>query len=167
MRLFQALAYCAVFAAAYAWVLVWILERREKKYGQGETAFSDAFLAGALALISVYLSNLAVLLLWPRSAAAFNVLLVTLLAGFCLYRESVYKLERKRAERRRRAEIRLLNVHIAHDPANAAWFGRLAELYDRLGEKKRALEAAAMAEKLEPTERNRWRLKRLKEDRPT
>jgi cytochrome c-type biogenesis protein CcmH/NrfG len=65
---------------------------------------------------------------------------------------------------RRRAEIRLLQIYIAKDPANAAYFGRLGQLYEKLGEKAQALEAARMAEKLEPTERNRCRIKHLEED---
>lgn len=164
MRILQALAYSTLFALAYSWVLVWILERREKKYGQGALSFSDAFLTGSVSLFLVYISNFAVLIMRPSSAASFNVLLVTALAGFCLYKESTYKLQQKRIDHRRRAEIRLLNIYIAKDPANAAYFGRLSDLHTRLGEKAQALEAARMAAKLEPTERNRWRVKQLSED---
>lgn len=164
MRLLQALAFSTFFALAYSWVLVWILERREKKYGQGALSFSDAFLAGSATLVLVYLSNIFVFIIWPHSAASFNVLLVTALAGFCLYKESTYKLQQKRIAHRWRAEVRLLNIYISKDPANAAYFGRLSDLHCKLGEKDRALEAARMAEKLEPTERNRWRIKQLNED---
>lgn len=164
MRILQALVYSTFFALAYSWVLVWILERREKKYGQGALSFSDAFLAGSVTLVLVYLSNLFVFIIWPRSAASFNVLLVTLLAGFCFYKESAYKLQQKRIAHRWRAEVRLLNIYISKDPANAAYFGRLSDLHCKLGEKDRALEAARMAERLEPTERNRWRIKQLNED---
>ena len=38
--------YCTVFALAYAWALVWILERKEKRYGQGSISFTDAFVIG-------------------------------------------------------------------------------------------------------------------------
>lgn len=164
MRLLQALAYSTLFALAYSWVLVWILERREKKYGQGALSFSDAFLTGSVSLFLVYISNFTVLMMRPSSAGSFNVLLVTALAGFCFYKESTYKLQQKRIAHRWRAEVRLLNIYISKDPANAAYFGRLSDLYARLGEKDRALEAARMAEKLEPTERNRWRLKQLNGD---
>ena len=34
MRLLQILIFSTIFALAYSWVLVWILERREKVYGQ-------------------------------------------------------------------------------------------------------------------------------------
>lgn len=164
MRILQALAYATLFALAYSWVLVWILERREKKYGQGALSFSDAFLTGSVSLFLVYISNFAVLIMRPSSAGSFNVLLVTALAGFCLYKESTYKLQQKRIAHRWRAEVRLLNIYISKDPANAAYFGRLSDLHARLGEKDRALETARMAEKLEPTERNRWRIKQLNGD---
>lgn len=164
MRLLQALAYSTLFALAYSWVLVWILERREKKYGQGALSFSDAFLTGSVSLFLVYISNFTVLMMRPSSAGSFNVLLVTALAGFCFYKESTYKLQQKRIAHRWRAEVRLLNIYISKDPANAAYFGRLSDLHARLGEKDRALEAARMAEKLEPTERNRWRIKQLNGD---
>lgn len=163
MRLLQILIFSTVFALAYSWVLVWILERREKVYGQGALSFSDAFLAGSVSLLFVYISNIMVLAMWPGKAASFNVLLVTALAGFCLYKESVYKLEAKKIEHRRRAEIRLLQIYIAKDPANAAYFGRLCRLYEKLGDKKQALEAARMVATLEPTERNRCRVKELQE----
>ncbi|MDA8130651.1 MAG: tetratricopeptide repeat protein [Elusimicrobia bacterium] len=164
MRLLQALVFSAVFSLVYAWVVVWILERREKKYGQGLPNFTDAFIAGAFSLIFAYLSNIIVIMRWPESTARFNVLLITVLAGFCLYRESMYKLAQKKADHRRRAEIRLLQIHISKDPANAAYFCRLAEVYERLGEKDQALEAARMAAKLEPTERNRCKIKQLDEE---
>ncbi len=161
MRLIQILVYATVFALLYSWVLVWILERREKVYGQGALSFSDAFLAGSVTLILVYLANIMVLAMWPRSALSFNVGLVTALAGFCLYKESTYKLEARRIERRRRAEVRLLNIYIAKDPSNAAYYTTLSRLYERLGEKEQALEAAKMALKLEPTARNRCRIEEL------
>lgn len=163
MWLLKALTYSAIFAVVYSWLVVWIIERREKKYGQGTLMFSDAFLAGSLTLFSVFISNMLVFVTWPRSAASFNVFLVTALAGFCLYRESVYKLDAKRIERRLRAEVRLLNIYISKDPSNTAYYGRLCDVYAKLGDKRSALEAARMAFKLEPTVRNRLRVEQLQE----
>jgi cytochrome c-type biogenesis protein CcmH/NrfG len=70
----------------------------------------------------------------------------------------------RRIEHRRRAEIRLLETHISKDPSNAAYFGRVSELYEVLGKKEQALEAARMAEKLEPTARNRYRVEALEKE---
>jgi hypothetical protein len=163
MWLLKALAYSTVFAIVYSWVVVWIIERREKKYGQGTSQFSDAFLTGSFTLITVYLSNILVFFMWPTSAASFNVLLITVLAAFCLYRESVYQLDAKKIRRRLFAEARLVNIYISKDPSNAAYYGRLCDIYAKLGEKAPALEAARMANKLEPTARNRVRIEQLQE----
>ncbi|GEM_PF-3328936 len=34
--------YSGAFAAAYAWTLIWIFERRDRKYGQGSVHSADA-----------------------------------------------------------------------------------------------------------------------------
>ncbi|MDA8132259.1 MAG: hypothetical protein M0011_12210 [Elusimicrobia bacterium] len=163
MWLLKALAWSTGFALVYSWVVVWILERREKKYGQGETAFSDTFLSGSVTLIFVYLANITVFAMRPDSALSFNILLVTGLAGFCLYRESLYKLDARKIKHRLLAEVRLVNIYISKDPSNAAYYGRLCDIYIKLGERREALEAARMAARLEPTERNRWKIKQLEE----
>jgi len=40
MWFLKVLAYCTAFALVYSWIVVWIIERREKKYGQGTIMFS-------------------------------------------------------------------------------------------------------------------------------
>ncbi len=166
MTLFDILLYCTVFSLAYSWVLVWILERREKKYGQGALSFTDAFLSGAVTLVLVYASSLGLLTRSYRAGITYDVALLTALAGFCLYRESLYRLRAKRMRHRRLAEIRLLNAHIAKDPSNAVYYERLSEVFERLGETGEALEAARMAAKLDPAVRNQWRVRQLEESRP-
>lgn len=163
MWLIKALAYSTVFAILFSWVVVWVIERREKKYGLGTVQFSDAFLAGSVTLVFVYLANTLVFALWPLSALRFNVFLVTALAGFCLYKESAYQLDARKIRHRLRAEIRLVNIYISKDPSNTAYYGRLCDIYAKLGEKGNALEAARMACKLEPTARNRLRVEQLEE----
>lgn len=164
MVLLKILSYALIFSVACSGTVVWILERREKKYGLGGISMSDAFLAAAAFLIFVYLSTLVVLLRWPGYGGTFSVLVITALAGFCLYRESIYKLQQRKLDHRDQAEVRLMLTHIAKDPGNSAYFMRLSELYEKLGNKKQAIEAAEMVFKLEPTERNRFRLKHLEED---
>ncbi len=159
------LIYCTLFALLWTWGLVWVLERREKKYRQGNHSFTDAFLAGAFFLVFVYISNIAVLVRWPRAALLYDVALVTGLAGFGLYRETRYRAAAALVRRRQKAEVRLLEHHISKDPSNAAWYERLSEVYEKLGEKERALETARLAAKLEPTVRNAWRVKHLEEGR--
>ncbi len=161
MFILKVLLFCTVFAIAYSWVLVWILERKEKKYGQAMLSFTDAFLTGALVLVIVYVSNILVFIARPGAALTYNITLVTLLAAFCLYKETAYKVLDGRLRQRRLAEVRRLETHIAKDPANAACFERLSEVYEMLGEKGQALDTARMAARLEPTARNRWRIKFL------
>ncbi len=155
--------YCTVFALAYAWALVWILERKEKKYLQGSISFTDAFLVGAFIIIFVYFSNIVVLMRWPRSALTYDIILVTALAAFGTYRETFYKARSRKTGTRRRAEARLLEIHIAKDPDNPAYYERLSEVYEKLGEKEKALAAARRAAELDPAVKNTWRVKQLED----
>ena len=155
------LSYCTVFCLAYAWTLVWILERKEKRYRQGSVSFTDAFIINSLVIIFVYLSNIVVLIHWGSSAFLYDIALIAALAGFGTYKETTYKVCAARIARRQRAEVRLLEYHIGKDPANAAYFERLSEVYEKLGEKEKALEAARMAAELHPDVRNTWRVKQL------
>lgn len=161
MMLFRILLYCTVFSLAYSWVLVWILERREKKYGQGALSFTDAFASGAVTLVLVYASSLTLMTRSYRTGVTYDILLLTLLAGFCLYRESLYRVRAKKIRHRHLAEIRLLNAHIAKDPSNAVYYERLSEVFEKLEKKEEALEAARMAAKLDPAVRNQWRVRQL------
>ncbi len=161
MGILGIVAYCTVFCFAYAWTLVWILERKEKKYRQGSVSFTDAFLIGSLVIILIYISNIVVLLRWGSSAFLYDIALIAALAGFGTYKEAAYKARAARIARRQRAEVRLLEHHIAKDPANAACFERLSEVCEKLGEKEKALEAARMAAELHPDVRNSWRVKQL------
>ncbi len=155
--------YCIVFALAYAWALVWILERREKKYGQGSFSFTDAFLVASLVGMMVYFTNTIVIMAWPASALFYDLVLLAGLGAFGIYKETAYKARAARVSRRQRAEARLLERYVANDPANAAYFERLSEVYEKLGEKDKALAAARMAAKLDPAVRNAWRVKMLEE----
>jgi len=161
MGLLAILAYCTVFSLAYAWALVWILERKEKKYRQGTVSFTDAFIVGALVIMLVYISNIVVLIRWGSSALVYDLALIAALAGFGTYKETRYKFRAAKTAHRQRAEIRLLEHHIKQDPANAAYFERLSEVYEKLGENRKALEAARMALELHPDVRNSWRVKQL------
>jgi len=88
--------YCAVFALAYAWGLVWILERKEKRYGLGTGSYTDAFLSAAFVSVFVYFSNVVALLKWPRSAPAYDLALLAVLAAFGLRREKSYRARAKK-----------------------------------------------------------------------
>lgn len=155
--------YCALFTLSFAWALVWILERKEKRYGQGSISFTDAFSVGAVVTIFVYFSNIVVFMRWPRSALFYDIALITGLAAFGVYRETAYRARALKGRRRLRAEVRLLERYVVNDPANAAYFERLSEVYEKLGEKEKALAAARMAARLDPAVSNAWRVKQLEE----
>ncbi len=155
--------YCTVFTLVYTWALVWILERKEKEYGQGSISFTDAFMIGAFVVIFVYFSNIVVVMRWTRSAFIYDLALVTGLAAFGVYRETSYKARAGRGSRRLRAEARLMEGYIAKDPVNAAYFERLSEVREKLGEKDKALAAARRAAELDPIVKNTWRVKQLEE----
>lgn len=158
------LLYATVYALLYAGVLVWILERRGRKYGQGPLTFPEALVAGSLVLVVVYFINIIVLLTRPGAAAAFNLGLTGALAAFCLFREAGYRRRAKKYLRRQRAEARLMRVYLKKDPGNGACHERLSELYEKLGEKDKALESARSAVKLDPSVKNVWRVKQLEEN---
>lgn len=161
--LIGAILYAGAFAAAYAWALTWILERRESKYGQGTLHSADALGAGLYVFAFVFFSNLLIVATKPAYAGLYAGALITALAGFCLYKESVYKMRARRVKRRRRAEVRLLEKYISRDPGNASYYERLSEVHENLGDKKEALKAARMAAELEPTVGNHWRVKELED----
>ncbi len=163
MGLIGIVIYCTLFSLAYAWTLVWILERKDKKYRQGTVQFTDAFLPGSLIIIFVYISNIVVLVRWGSSAVLYDAALIAALAGFCAYKETRYKLRAAKVAHRQRAEIRLLEFHLTKDPANAACFERLSEVHEKLGDRKKALAAARHAARLHPDVNNAWRVKRLEE----
>lgn len=156
--------YCTVFALAWAWALVWILERKDRIHLAGSASFTDAFLLGAFFLIFIYISNMVVLVRWPRSAFFYDLALVTGLAGFGLYKETTYKVLAAFRWKRLRDEALALEWNIAKDPSNGAYYERLSEVYEKMGKKDRALEAAKAAAKLDPAVSNALRVKHLEEN---
>lgn len=161
MGLLGIVIYCTLFSLAYAWTLVWILERKDKKYRQGTVSFTDALLPASLVIILVYVSNIVVLVRWGGSAALYDIALIAALAGFCVYKETRYKFRAAKVNHRQRAEVRLLEYHITKDPSNAAYFERLSEVYEKLGDKEKAMAAARRATEIAPDVRNTWRVKQL------
>lgn len=161
MALLAVLIYGLLFSLLYAWAVVWLLERRDRRYRQGAGSFTDAFLPGSFVLIFVYISNIVVLVRWPSSAVMFDLALLGGLAAFAAYREILYKTRAGSASRKLRAEARLLERYMKKDPGNAALYERASEIYEELGERGLAVEAARVAAELDPTVRNSWRFREL------
>ena len=163
--LLRIIVYCTGFALVWTWALVWVIEREDKTFMHGTISFADAFLVGAFSLIFVYISNIVVFLRWPRSAFFYDLLLVTGLAGFGLYKETVYKTRAALRWKRLRDEALALERNIAKDTGNGACYERLSEVYERLGKIRLAIEAAREAERLGPSVKNALRIKYLERDR--
>ncbi|MHB0995909.1 MAG: hypothetical protein ACYC2I_06020 [Elusimicrobiales bacterium] len=163
MALLAVLVYGLLFALVYAWAVVWLLERRDRRFRQGAASFTDAFLPGAFVLIFVYIANIVVLVHWPSSAVMFDLTLLGGLAAFAAYRELLYRTHHRAGNKKLRAEARLLERHMKRDPGNAALFERASEVYEELGERALAVEAARIAAELDPTVRNSWRFRELLE----
>ena len=161
MALLGVIIYGALFALGYAWAAVCVIERRDKKYRQGTTSFSDAFMPGAFILLFVYITNMLVLVQWPSYAITYDLVLLAGLGVFSAYREIIYRSRDTESRRRLIAEARLVEIHMKKDPGNAALFERASELYEQLGEREKAIEAARAASELDPTVRNSWRFKEL------
>ncbi len=153
--------YSAIFAMASAWALVWILERKDKRYGQGGTSFTDAAPVGAFFMATIFISDVVALLNSPGAAVFYNLALIAGLGFFMLWRESGYRARENLIKKKLRIEIRVLEKHALIDPSNAALHERLSEIHERLGEKEKAMESARLASKLDPNVRNSWRIKDL------
>jgi len=158
------IGYCTLFALTYAWALVSIIERGEKKYRQSPVSFNDSLLAGSFILLAVFISNIAIMIKAPRNALFYNLALLTGLLGYMIYREAGYRRLESGRDRNLRTEMRVIDHHSANDPSNAVFFERASEIFEKLGELDNALEAARRAAKLGPTVHNLWRLKHLEED---
>lgn len=95
MGMFRGIFYCAGFALVCAWAVVWILERKEKKYGQEAASFTDAFPAGAAVLVFVFLSALSLLFKNLRAAALYGLALTAALLLFIWRKEAGYRARAK------------------------------------------------------------------------
>lgn len=163
--IFYTIIYLLIFSTVLALGLVWVLERREKTYNLGANYSRSVFLWSSFVFILTYLGNLTVLTIargafWPLQFCLFCALGI-----FGLYKEKGYRAQAFQEERRVLEEIKLLENGLAGDPSNASYHERLSELYETRKNPGKAEEHAEAASRLDPTEKHRWRLKTLREDR--
>ncbi len=158
------IVFCTVFSLGYTAALAWVLERKESRYGQGSYSFTDVFLPASLTLIVVYFLNIVLLIRYARLTLPVDGALCAALALFWFWRERKFKASASRAIERLRAEMSLLADQVQADPSNPVWFERISELYEKLGDTERALEAARRAAALDPAVARTWRVKKLEED---
>ena len=157
--------YLLGFSIGLAWGLVWVLERGEKTYHLGANYSRPIFLWSSLVFIITYLGNFVILNLARGAFWPLQFCLLCALAVFGWYKEKGYKEQVLQEEQRVLEEINSLEKGLADDPVNTSYHERLSELYERRGEMQKAEEHAEAAARMDPTEKNKWRVKTLKEDR--
>jgi len=102
-----------------------------------------------------------VMMRWTSAVFTYDLVLLAGLGAFAVYKEALYRTRDRAVSRHLRAEARLLERYMRKDPGNAAYFERASEIYEKLGDREKAVEAARMAAQLDPTVRNSWRFKDL------
>jgi len=161
--------FCSLFALAFSGVVVWILERKVETSRREVTPLAYSFLAGSVTFTFVYISNRLFFPHWPKITAVFNLAALAGIFIFPVLRKKLRHHYRHRRPKigkkhRRRAEAAALEHMLEQDPLNAFCLEKLSEIYDEMGKKERALEAAQEAFRLDPTMRNKWRVEDLKKE---
>jgi len=162
--IFFTIVYLLGFSIGLAWGLTWVLERGEKTYHLGANYSRPIFLWTSLVFVITYLGNFVILngargAFWP-----LQFCLLGALGGFGWFKEKGYKEQVLQEEQRVLEEINSLEKGLVDDPSNGSYHERLSELYERRGELSEAEWHAEAAAKMDPTEKNKWRVKTLRED---
>ncbi|OGS06879.1 MAG: hypothetical protein A2270_08395 [Elusimicrobia bacterium RIFOXYA12_FULL_51_18] len=157
--------YITCFSFFCVGILVWTLERRERRYRLSGGYQGDSLLPAAITFISTYLTNF--LLFFTRGAGYvfwLDLAILGLLGAFLWLKEKSYKEEVEELRQGRINEAAALEAALLKDPANTACRESLAELYKTLGEFKKALLHAQEAFRMDPIEKNRWQIKTLQSE---
>lgn len=154
--------YLLAFSVGLTWGLVWIMQRGDKKYRLGAN-YGPVFLWATFMFIFSYLGNIVVSFVFPRAFLPVQFGLLAALLGYGWYKENGYREQTRFEEQKMLEEIDRLEQGLAVDPSNSYYHERLSELYERKGDQAQAERHAEAACGLEPTERNNWRLKTLRQ----
>ncbi|MDO8804079.1 MAG: hypothetical protein Q7R35_06595 [Elusimicrobiota bacterium] len=163
---FGVLIFSVFSAMAFSGAALWLLGRKARASRRRTAPFSQAFLAGSVTFSLVYIINRLAFPLRPKTTAVFNL---ALLAGILLFRALKKRLRRRRRPKAAKkhplhAEAAALEQMLSQDPLNAFCLEKLSEIYEKMGENDRALEAAREAFKLDPSMKTRWRVDELKKE---
>ncbi|PIS46542.1 MAG: hypothetical protein COT17_08035 [Elusimicrobia bacterium CG08_land_8_20_14_0_20_51_18] len=162
MEILLLFLYFPFFALIYAGLLIWILERGEKKYRVIKSYDDVTLLAGSMAFIFVYLANIMVFFTRLFNFFVFQAFLLGLLGFFIYMKEKEYRDAAEELRDKILDEIERFEEALAGDPGNTAYHQHLAKLYDKVGETEKALVHAEKSVELEPTVRNEWRKEDIK-----
>ena len=159
-----AVIYFLAFSLFLTWAVVRTLERREKRYRLGGYYSGDALLAGTGVFISSYVINFVSSFRFREQFLYIQLFMLGCLLAFEKIKEASYRRSAAEITNRLLEEIQEMKGGLKSDPANSAFHERLSELHEKLGDTEKAAAHAATAATLDPTEKNRWRLKTLKQD---
>ena len=156
--------YFLLFSIGLTYGVTWALERRWKKYLLGETYNGHTFIWTTTLFVVSYIGNIVASFVIP---GVFVYLQLLMLAGagiFILHKEKSYKAEAALARRRLLDEVAGLEKELGADPSNSFCHERISELLEKLGDLEMAAAHAQTAVGLDPTEKNQWRLKTLRQE---
>ncbi|HBB68341.1 MAG: hypothetical protein A2X28_09220 [Elusimicrobia bacterium GWA2_56_46] len=156
--------YLLCFSCFCAGAAVWVLERRERRYRLGNYR-GDGLLTAAGIFIFTYLGNFAVFFTWGAGRGLWlDLAILALLGAFIWGKERSYREEVEELRREQLSEAAALEAALIKDPANTARRERLAELYESLGDLEKALLHAEEAARMDPIQKNLWKVKTLKQE---
>lgn len=173
-----------LLAAAFLWALGRIGASRGKTIN-----LPAGFAAGAAIFTLIYAFNRMGLAHWPKTVAAADLLLLAVALAMPALRQGRRFLRLREAKARRdghepagsglfskvmkrplspgelRLKIEVANLEnmLKIDPGSTCCLEKLSELYEKLGKRKMALDAARAAARQDPTVRNKWRVAELRE----
>ncbi len=162
--LFLLIIYLLFFSVSLAWGMTWVMERGEKKYHLGANYSRPIFLWASLIFIFSYIGNIVVFYTSQRAFMPLQISLFAALLVFAALKEKSYKAQILIEEQKVLEEINQLEKGLTNDPSNSSYHERLSELYERSGNMPEAELHAKTAHDMDPTERNKWRVKTLRQD---
>jgi|GEM_PF-1431940 len=152
-----------LFAAAGAWLVMWMLERRERTYRLGSVNPAMGLFWGALVFIAMFSFMWHVTARTPALALASSTIAAAALTAFLILKERSYRRERKESDALLRDEIRRCELMSQREHDTPVWHEKLSDLHEKAGDLHAAAECAKRACALAPTPENLWRLKELEE----
>lgn len=162
---FAAILFCFLSGLAFSGAALRVLGRKAKVRHRGKASFPDAFLAGSVTFTLVYILNRLAFPARPKATAAANLLLLAGILLFPLVRKKLRRLKPRLVKKHPlQDEAAALERMFERDPLNAFCLEKLSELYEKMGEHDKALEAARRAAGLDPTVKNKWRAEDLEKE---
>ncbi|HAH32978.1 MAG TPA: hypothetical protein DCL44_11765 [Elusimicrobia bacterium] len=159
---FGVIMVCFIFALFFSGSVMWIVERKARASRRQITPFSHSFLAGCIAFSVVYVLNRLIFPHWPKATVVINLAMLGGIFSFRVLRKTIRRRWPKKGKKHRRsAEAAALESMLERDPLNAFCLEKLSEIYEEMGKKDKALEAAREALRLEHTMKNKWRVEDL------